>query len=324
MSRTVLLVDDEAIVRIGVKSCVNWEKLKIDRVLEAANGQEALDVVRRNTIDVVITDLNMSVMDGFSMMEQILGLPTAPPKFIIMSCYNDYENMRKAIQYGVSDFLFKPKMFPEDIEKAISNVLGKDLDIIEGSVPETLTAQNYQEYFSALLELLEREKASPGQISEEIARFTVRLMELDEPETVSLHNFSLQLFQKMTEIKKTRTSQECLALLEEIEPWKPASLKDKLTESLSFIEAHLRDPNLNQEMVAEHIGLSTSYFCRLFKNEMNVGYASYIIQKRIELANLLLSTTTMKTAEISKAVGYTNEQYFSRLYKEYTGHSMKK
>ena len=324
MSRTVLLVDDEAIVRIGVKSCVNWERLKIDRVLEAANGQEALDVVRRNTIDVVITDLNMSVMDGFSMMEQILGLPTAPPKFIIMSCYNDYENMRKAIQYGVSDFLFKPKMFPEDIEKAISNVLGKDLDIIEGSVPETLTAQNYQEYFSALLELLEREKASPGQISEEIARFTVRLMELDEPETVSLHNFSLQLFQKMTEIKKTRTSQECLALLEEIEPWKPASLKDKLTESLSFIEAHLRDPNLNQEMVAEHIGLSTSYFCRLFKNEMNVGYASYIIQKRIELANLLLSTTTMKTAEISKAVGYTNEQYFSRLYKEYTGHSMKK
>ena len=324
MSRTVLLVDDEAIVRIGVKSCVNWERLKIDRVLEAANGQEALDVVRRNTIDVVITDLNMSVMDGFSMMEQILGLPTAPPKFIIMSCYNDYENMRKAIQYGVSDFLFKPKMFPEDIEKAISNVLGKDLDIIEGFVPETLTAQNYQEYFSALLELLEREKASPGQISEEIARFTVRLMELDEPETVSLHNFSLQLFQKMTEIKKTRTSQECLALLEEIEPWKPASLKDKLTESLSFIEAHLRDPNLNQEMVAEHIGLSTSYFCRLFKNEMNVGYASYIIQKRIELANLLLSTTTMKTAEISKAVGYTNEQYFSRLYKEYTGHSMKK
>ena len=56
---------------------------------------------------------------------------------------------------------------------------------------------------------------------------------------------------------------------------------------------------------------------------MGISYSNYIIKKRIELAEQLYRTTDMKVYEIAGKVGYTNEKYFARLYKEQTGHSMK-
>lgn len=99
--------------------------------------------------------------------------------------------------------------------------------------------------------------------------------------------------------------------------------RDVLSGALQFIDSHLADPDLCQDMVAEYTGLSVSYFCRLFKNEMGISYSNYIIKKRIELAEQLYRTTDMKVYEIAGKVGYTNEKYFARLYKEQTGHSMK-
>lgn len=62
----LLIVDDESMVRLGMKSCVDWERLQVDNVYEASNGEEGLQAVQDHKIDVVITDLKMSVMDGFS------------------------------------------------------------------------------------------------------------------------------------------------------------------------------------------------------------------------------------------------------------------
>lgn len=235
--RNVLLVDDESMVRIGVKTCVDWQKLDIGNVFEAANGSEALEIVRNNQIDIIITDLKMSVMDGFAMLDELKSM-LGKPEVIVMSCYNDYDNMRRAMTCGVKDFLFKPQMYPEDIEEAVRKV--------------------------------------------------------------------------QKEMAKTRIPDE-----------RSGKKRDVLSGALQFIDSHLADPDLCQDMVAEYTGLSVSYFCRLFKNEMGISYSNYITKKRIELAEQLYRTTDMKVYEIAGKVGYTNEKYFARLYKEQTGHSMK-
>ena len=90
----LLIVDDESMVRLGMKSCVDWERLQVDNVYEASNGEEGLQAVQDHKIDVVITDLKMSVMDGFSFLEKLQELEPAP-QAIVMSCYNDYENMQR-------------------------------------------------------------------------------------------------------------------------------------------------------------------------------------------------------------------------------------
>ena len=156
----LLIVDDESMVRLGMKSCVDWERLQVDNVYEASNGEEGLQAVQDHKIDVVITDLKMSVMDGFSFLEKLQELEPAP-QAIVMSCYNDYENMRQALKLHVKDFLFKPRMYPRDIEETVAKVLDslEQNDSHSTGGQASVTEENYEERFLALCSLLSREDA---------------------------------------------------------------------------------------------------------------------------------------------------------------------
>lgn len=63
--RKVLVVDDEFLVRVGIKSFLNWEENGYTIIGEAADGRQALEIMEREAPDVVLTDLKMDGMDGF-------------------------------------------------------------------------------------------------------------------------------------------------------------------------------------------------------------------------------------------------------------------
>ncbi len=330
--QNVLLVDDESMVRIGVKTCVDWKALNIDKVYEASNGSEALEIVQAHRVDIIITDIKMSVMDGFSMLEKLKAM-AYKPEVIVMSCYNDYDNMRQAMSYGVKDFLFKPKMYPEDIAEAVCKVQKEMKAGEEGSekkiqeILEHIEAGNYMEQFEKLSNLFEVSEIEQEDAIRYVVEFLNNLMRLDDTSDSILHEFSTVLFGNLYAVRQCRKKDELLrimnGIMERIQDERGGKKKDVLFSALQFIDIHLADTDLCQEMVAEHIGLSVSYFCRFFKNEMGISYSNYIIKKRIELAEQLYKTTDMKVYEIARRVGYSNEKYFARLYKEQTGHSMK-
>lgn len=120
----VLIVDDESIFRMGIKSCVHWEENGFSIVGEAANGKEALAMIRQYRPGILLLDLKMPVMDGIQVMET--ACPEYPQmKVIILSCMNDYEYMRKALQLGACDYLFKPVMETADILKVLLETKAK-------------------------------------------------------------------------------------------------------------------------------------------------------------------------------------------------------
>lgn len=330
--QNILLVDDESMVRIGVRTCVDWKSLNIDKVYEASNGSEALEIVRNNRIDIIITDIKMSVMDGFAMLDELKEMEHKP-EVIVMSCYNDYENMRQAMSYGVKDFLFKPKMYPEDIAEAVCKVqreMNVNEDGIEKRLQEILNhveLGNYLEQFENMLKQFETSEIELPDAIRYVVEYLNNLMRLDDTSDSVLHEFSTVLFGNLYAVRQCRKIDELLrimrGIIERIQDERGGKKKDILFSALQFIDIHLADADLCQEMVAEHIGLSVSYFCRFFKNEMGMSYSNYIIKKRIELAEQLYKTTDMKVYEIARRVGYSNERYFARLYKEQTGHSMK-
>ena len=93
-------------------------------------------------------------------MEKLQELEPAP-QAIVMSCYNDYENMRQALKLHVKDFLFKPRMYPRDIEEAVAKVLDslEQNDSHSTGGQASVTEENYEERFLALCSLLSREDA---------------------------------------------------------------------------------------------------------------------------------------------------------------------
>ncbi len=115
----MLLVEDEPIVRLALKSLVDWNKYGFDEVLEASNGSKALEIIKdRKEIDIIITDINMPVMNGIELIEESRKICT-DIEFLVLSAYDDYSLVRNAFKLGINDYILKTEMDPDKILRMV-------------------------------------------------------------------------------------------------------------------------------------------------------------------------------------------------------------
>jgi len=104
----VLLVDDEVFARTGLRGLIPWNRFGFEIVAEAENGEEALQMIREEQPDLVVTDIRMPVLDGLELIRTVKEQDIASPRFIIISGYNDFKYAQQAVRFGVEDFILKP------------------------------------------------------------------------------------------------------------------------------------------------------------------------------------------------------------------------
>ncbi|UKS28350.1 response regulator [Paenibacillus sp. HWE-109] len=102
----IMIVDDEFEIREGLNSYY-WERFQFQVIGCAANGKQALDLLQRNDVDVVLTDIKMPVMDGIELSREI-NIHYPHVKIVILSGYKEFTYARDALQAGVSEYLLKP------------------------------------------------------------------------------------------------------------------------------------------------------------------------------------------------------------------------
>ncbi|WP_226583499.1 response regulator [Halobacillus litoralis] len=102
----IIVVDDERMIRLGIKAMIEREFTDTDIML-ASDGIEALEICRKNPVDLVITDIKMPRMDGIQLIENLQGIQVIP-FVIILSGYDDFSYAKQAIQFQVMDYLLKP------------------------------------------------------------------------------------------------------------------------------------------------------------------------------------------------------------------------
>ncbi len=124
MAINILVVDDSIVTRMMIARTLRLAKIPIASLYEAENGRIGLSQMLINSIDIVIADLNMPVMTGFEMIdqmnkdEQLKNIP-----IIVVSTEGSVTRIEKLEKMGVSAYIKKP-FTPEGIRDAISNVLG--------------------------------------------------------------------------------------------------------------------------------------------------------------------------------------------------------
>lgn len=138
---SVLLVEDEEIIRKGIKHSVPWEEYNCFVVGEAQNGEEGKHMIEKLKPDIVITDINMPVVDGLTMI--------ADTKFsfdyvaIILTGYSDFDYAVEAIKYGVFDYVLKPlnmEEMKETLERAVLE--SKNIHLLRSRNEETQELKN--------------------------------------------------------------------------------------------------------------------------------------------------------------------------------------
>ncbi|MEX0725918.1 MAG: response regulator [Planctomycetaceae bacterium] len=116
----VLLVDDSGTMRTIQKRCLN--KLGVEDVVEAEDGRQALEKFSAAKFDVVLSDWNMPVMDGLSLLKEIRQLNQEIP-VIIITTEAERARVVAAIQSGVSDYLVKP-FTPDGLREKLEKWVG--------------------------------------------------------------------------------------------------------------------------------------------------------------------------------------------------------
>ncbi|RRJ65091.1 DNA-binding response regulator [Paenibacillus oralis] len=120
----ILIVDDEILVRQGIKHHLNWEQYGFQIVGEASNGKEALALMKRLSPHIVITDIVMPVMDGEE-FTRVLKAHDPQVEVIVLSSYGEFNYVRSTFQSGVADYILKPKLETEELLQVLQNTARK-------------------------------------------------------------------------------------------------------------------------------------------------------------------------------------------------------
>jgi two-component system chemotaxis response regulator CheY len=123
MIKRILIVDDSAVGRKLVRRCAEFAGLTACEFLEAENGAVALDLIEKSSFQLMITDLNMPVMDGFELLRALDGIPSAKGMFKVVISSAASQSLKEPLsKHGVLAIVPKP-ISPQGFAKALSTIL---------------------------------------------------------------------------------------------------------------------------------------------------------------------------------------------------------
>ena len=150
----VLIVEDEYLTRTFLSSIINWEEENMTLIGVAKDGLDALNIIEKENIDILITDLKMPKMDGNTLIKELKN-KKFKGKIIVLSNYDDFSLVKEAMKNGAYEYLLKVTINKEELlnvinkareELAQNNKFIKDSNIVEIS-SEKLKINEYIENY---------------------------------------------------------------------------------------------------------------------------------------------------------------------------------
>ncbi|KIP21637.1 putative response regulatory protein [Anoxybacillus ayderensis] len=144
----VLIADDEAIIREGIREAIDWNEFQMEVVAEAEDGEEAMELALRHQIDILFVDLTMPIMDGISLMKQIRK-NLSKCRIVVVTGHDEFAYAQEAIRLQVDDYILKPTnpSHLREVAKKIQQQLTKEL---QQSEYVTLLSKQVQKNFQLI------------------------------------------------------------------------------------------------------------------------------------------------------------------------------
>lgn len=349
-----MIVDDMEIMRVELKRLKIWgEELGFIIVDEAKDGREAFEKLKRRKVDLLITDIRMQVMDGIELLKEVIKSDLSSC-VVFMSEYSEFEYARQALVYGAFDYIVKPieaakmeemllkvseyltekriekekiekleEQFEEKIESFYTNEeteliikLFKNVDLTvdekASNLIETMAAAfNYD--FVKMVYILNRMLERLLEALEEIYPWLYKLIDISRYKNVD--------FIKYGEFYKSK--ERFLEIIKElimiISRFEFGNQVNSMVRQVCKIVLEHVDGEISIKGISDELFLSTSYLSTLYKEKTGKSLIEYITMVKMERAKRLLNDLSMKNYEISEKLGYKDAEYFSKLFKKYTG-----
>ncbi|MBW4082554.1 helix-turn-helix domain-containing protein [Paenibacillus sp. S150] len=317
-----LLVGDREIFTCEAERTGAWGEATGFRVADTANnGYEALRKLREQKYDLVITDIRMPIVDGIELL-QYIKMENLCPCVVVLS---DTDNILRNTLERAGKLM----------DCAVMNSGGSSAEGIEYACLEV------ERYVIAGCTTCEIEAALDS--FRQAAADLYIIVEQDIPKLVkALNRLYFNLLAKVTKsnewlhsfVKLSSYYQQCYAgnspdeltqyyteklesLLLLLRRFKPAAGKGIIPEVCEYVVRHV-DSQLSLKSVADSQYINHTYLSNKFKQETGLHFIDYITFVKMERARYLMETTSSKSNEISTIIGYSDPEYFSRLFKKHT------
>ncbi len=166
---SILIVDDEKIVKLAIKSMINWADSGFELLGTAADGSRALEICEKTRPDIIITDLKMPHMDGIELIKKLKDM-NYDGEILVLSNYNDFELVREAMKYGAHDYILKVTVSSEEFMRVLYEIKEK-LDSKRGraAAPKISVKDSEVERINCLNNLWSRPESGAGVKSEMVS-----------------------------------------------------------------------------------------------------------------------------------------------------------
>lgn len=326
MKIKTLIVDDESIVRKGLRAMLSRDCFEIDVVGEAGSGEQALEFMEHNPVQLLFCDITMPKMSGLVLLEQV-NQRFPQVKTVILTCHQDFDYIQEALRHGAIDYIVKTQIDEQNLEQlmeAIVNRIRRNMTDSPKFKQRTLTDTNcVRELWTSLQWIIDDDYFR--KMFDETDRMT-------EEERNPIIDDALYLWRKKLSFMLT---EEWLLTLQSVpygkldrtlrmerEPIMNRFLRSGYSEevirsimkAIDFMHNNIGG-KLSQGSVCSAINMSSSYLSKSFKEIMGVTFANYLQDVNIQYASSLLQTTNQPVYLIAEKCGFQDEKYFSRLFK---------
>ncbi|MDR6550974.1 response regulator [Paenibacillus qinlingensis] len=332
---TVVVVEDEPIVRMGLIALMESEARGFKIVGEAEDGQQAMALARLHLPDIIITDIRMPVMDGLTFMLALRheGISSS---VIVVSGYGEFEYAQQAMRAGASDYLIKPinednlmptltalqvKIQQEKVRIVHDNK--EQLWSFKTSAKQlandlwNLRDQEINRNLNSLQHKLMEDKLSSYDLGRKLKGY-IALLE-DEFRSVAGQELPIpRVFDKIVDRFDTFIAYiyATMKTIREKRNWGYGKVNQA---AIAYVEQHFGDIDLSLTKIAQHLELKPANFSYMFKSEYGIPFSQYLIKFRMDKAAELLYESANKVYEISASVGFSDYVHFSKMFKRYMG-----
>ncbi|MBO7746733.1 response regulator [Paenibacillus sp. MWE-103] len=341
----LLIVEDESWTRELIKQFVIQADMDIEVIGEADNGEDGLQLIREKHPDIIITDMNMPVVDGIDMLRQI-ETAQLDTKIIVLSGHDDFKYTRQAIRSAAVEYLLKP-VDPEQLKQALKLCLEqRQRQISEALValsPELLTVLNdYKRSVSAHLNEL-AVKSAEDALLECISyvdahfncgapqwfriyhEFLIMLEEFAAMECAELLDVLRDKFMKAyapQQFAAADIAEALLGIYREAMGSIISSRKERKKLNLNlifdYVQQHYAD-SISLETLAHRFFVSKEYLSKMYKLRFGENLMEQIIRLRMEAARSWVMQDGTQIKHIARRAGYEDVSYFHKLFKKHYG-----
>lgn len=318
----VLLIDDDRLALKGLRSLLPWEKYGMSVVGEALNGQLALEYMKTQTVDLVMVDLAMPVMDGLTFISKSKEL-FPEVEYVVMTFMEDFAYVQRALRLGVIDYISKLKLDEEDYDETFNRIL------------ERMKRNNESEHNSETSDILKKvlwlcDDLTFWQLKWQIASKPSAYIEYEAILDMALSFYKAEIGIAPPDVPHFLSIEMVLAFLEGFRKDVSEMLRteEQLTKSAQMMKLGMsiaEDYKSHTQCgdIAVLSGFSRSYASSSFSKCFGITMNEFLRRKRIYESIILMGNNKKSLVDIGEEVGYESYQYYKKMFIEVMGQTPK-